>query len=196
MESARRDPPRFTLNIDLLGHAQYEAFESGEAGGDEQPPYRAQFEVSAATRDRIFAAAQKLHYFQGDYDFRKHAVADTGRKTLTYRDGVRNSSTSLNWSENKDMQQLVDTFESIALTQNYARRLAYLRRFDKLGLDALLKRMEEMQRAHYLGELQAAAPVLREIAGDKGVMKLARDRANRLLDQVAATTVGAPGTQR
>lgn len=192
--SLRREPPQFSLTIDLLGHATYHAADAPSAQGEPPAPYEAEFEVSAATRDRVFALAQATEYFAGDFEFRKHAVADTGRKTLVYRDAQRQSSTTYNWSQNKHIQQLTDLFESIALTQGYARRLAFLRRFDKLGLDAVLKRMEELNQKNFLGELQAIAPVLRQIAADPGVMKLARDRAARLADQVAAPglTLAAP----
>jgi hypothetical protein len=186
MESERRDPPQFSLSIDLLGHATYQTTDAPAADGEPPPPYHTEFEVSPATREKVFALAQAAEYFKGDFEFRKHKVADTGRKTLAYRDGLRHFSTTYNWSENKQIQQLTDLFESIALTQGYARRLVLLRRFDKLGLDAVLKRMEELHKRNFLGELQAIAPVLRQIAADPGVMKLARDRASRLAEQVAA----------
>lgn len=186
--SERRDPRQFSVQVDLVGHATYEAAEStGE--GEPAEPFRVEFDVSPSTRDRIFALTQGVDYFQGDFEFRKHAVADTGRKTLRYQDGARTSETTFNWSENKQIQQLTDIFESIALTQGLARKLAHLRRYDKLGLDAVLKRMEELRKANYLGELQAIAPLLRQIANDPGVMKLARDRARRLLDQVDAAAL-------
>lgn len=193
VESSRREPPRFSLTVDLLGHATYEAEDAdADAGAQNSPSYRAEFDVSGATRDQIFSLAQAVDYFQGDFEFHKRRVADTGRKTFTYRDGMRSSSASLNWSENKHIQQLMDTFESIALTQSLARRLAYLRRYDKLGLEAVLKRMEELHKSRYLGEVQAIAPLLRQIANDPGVMKLARDRARRLLDQAEAVTASSP----
>lgn len=191
VESEQRDPARFSLAVDLVGHAVYQADEAPGEEGEPREPYRAEFEVSPATRDRIFGLAQATGYFEGDFEFRKHRIAQTGRKTLTYRDGMRTTSTTLNWSENKQIQQLIDIFESIALTQSLARRLALQRRFDKLGLDATLKRMEQLRRSNFLGELQAIAPLLRQIAADRGVMKLARDRANRLLDQVALSSSGA-----
>ncbi len=201
-EAAHRDPARFSLTIDLLGHATYTAEDAAggeqagtkaeaanaEEGASVPPPYRSQFDVSPATRDRIFALAQGLDYFHGDFEFRKHTVADTGRKTFRYDDGMRHGEAVLNWSENKQMQELTNLCESIALTQNFARRLVYQRRFDRLGLEATLKRMEELAHANYLSELQAIAPVLRQVAGDPGVMHVARERANRMLDQVQAAS--------
>jgi hypothetical protein len=196
VEAENRDPARFSLTVDMLGHATYTAEDapSGTKGAGEEsqsPPYRTSFEVSPATRDRIFALAQALDYFHGDYEFRKHAVADTGRKTFRYSDGARQGETVVRWSENKQMQQLTDLCESISLTQSFGRRLLYLRRFDRLGLDAALRRMEELAKGNYLTELQAIAPVLRQVADDPNVMHVARQRANRLLDLAGATPAGA-----
>jgi hypothetical protein len=200
LDSPQRDPARFTLTIDSLGHATYEAEENtlGASAGERasSPPageaaeargvYRVRFDVSTETRDRIFALAQQLGYFHGDYEFRKHRVANTGLRTITYRDGERQSETSFHWSENRQVQEVDNLCESIATTQSFARRLAYLRRYDKLGLEAVLKRMEEMEHSGFLGEVQAIAPLLRQLAADQSVMHVARERAQRLLDRVPA----------
>ena len=195
VEAENRDPARFTLTVDRLGHATYTAEDapSTKGAGEEtqSPAYNTSFDVSPSTRDRIFALAQALDYFRADFEFRKHAVADTGRKTFHYSDGGQQGETVIHWSENKQMQQLTDLCESIASTQNFGRRLLYLRRFDRLGLDATLKRMEELAKANYLAELQAIAPVLRQVADDPNVMHVARQRASRLLDLAAATPATA-----
>jgi hypothetical protein len=195
VDSANRDPARFSLTIDLVGHAVYTAEDApAAADADSQPaaPYRTEFDVAPATRDRIFAEAQALGHFHGDFEFRKHRVADTGKKTFTYRDGREESATVFHWSENKQLEELADLFESIALTQSLARRLLFLHRYDRLGIDAVLKRMEELAHANYLSELQSIAPTLRVIAADPNVMHVARERANRLLDQIAAASAPPP----
>lgn len=191
VNAVNRDPARFILTIDLVGHATYTAEDAPagtkpEESADAAPPYRTSFDVSPATRDRVFALAQALDYFHGDFEFRKHAIADAGRKTFRYDDGQRQGETEFNWSENKQMQELTGLYESIALTQSFARRLLYLRRFDRLGMDAALKRMDELAKVNHLSELQAIAPVLRQVAADPNVMHVARERAKRLLDLVPA----------
>jgi len=199
VESENRDPRRFSLSIDLLGHATYTAEEPAASDLGEQAaegtgaaqPYRVQFDVSPAIRDRVFALTQALEHFHGDFEFRKHSIADTGRKTFRYSDFQGEGETVFHWSENKQMQALTELFESVALTQNFGRRLLYLRRYDRLGLDATLKRMEELAKGNYLSELQAIAPVLRQVAGDASVMHVARERANRLLGLIAEAPAAA-----
>src|SRR4029077_11143256 len=66
-------------------------------------------------------------------------------------------------------------------TMEFGRRLIYLHKYEKLALDNQLKRMEELQRGDGLGDVQAIAPVLKDIANDSSVMNVSRARALRLL---------------
>jgi hypothetical protein len=59
--------------------------------------------------------------------------------------------------------------------------LAYQTKFDKLGVDAILKRMEEMNKQGMLLEIQALEPILKQIATDRSFMNISRQRAQRLL---------------
>ena len=63
----------------------------------------------------------------------------------------------------------------------FGRRLVYFHKYEKLALDDQLKRMEEMQRDNGVGDVQAIAPVLKDIANDSSVMNVSRARALRLL---------------
>ena len=72
-------------------------------------------------------------------------------------------------------------FQGLSATLEFGRRLTYFKKYEKLALDDDLKRMEQMQREKNLGDLQAIAPVLNEIANDSSVMNVSRARALRLL---------------
>jgi acyl-CoA reductase-like NAD-dependent aldehyde dehydrogenase len=67
------------------------------------------------------------------------------------------------------------------LTLEFGRRLEYDHRYQKLALDAELKRMEEMAKSKNLDELQAVGPILSQIAADTSVINMVRARAQRLL---------------
>jgi hypothetical protein len=189
----RIEPAFFSLRIDSAGHALYESRrEEGEPG---QPqlgePTRIEFQVSPATVARIFELARSLDYFQGDWDFKKHRIAESGRKTLGYSDTTRAYTTTYNWSENRSIQELTEIFQSIGNTQEAAHELVRLRRYDRLGLDQQLAHMEQLAKTGWLRELQVITPVLEKIAADPEVMNIARQRAQRLL-RVAAAQASAP----
>lgn len=173
-------PEHAVVTVDAGGRARYQSSGPLFADSSDADPYSADFAMSGATRDRIFALAAQLDYFHGDFDYKKHRIAFTGKKTLEYVAADKSSSTSYNWSEDPTVRELTAIFQNIVNTQESARRLLFLRRFDRLGLDAQLKSMEDMAKSDTLGELQSIAPLLRQIADDPGVMHVARERAARL----------------
>lgn len=153
--------------------------------------------MSAANRQKVFELAQKLHYFQGDYDSNLKHVAQTGKKTLQYQSSQANGSTTYNYSQNPDVQQLTNLFTGIAMTIDFGRKLAYQYRYDKLGMDERLKQLEDLQASHGVEELQIIAPMLRQIWKDPNLMNISRESARRLLlaiDQ-PASPAPIPATQ-
>jgi hypothetical protein len=190
----RATPAYFSLRIDSAGHAAYESRrEEGEPSRPELgEAYHIEFEISQATARRVFELAQSLDYFQGDWDFKKHRIADTGRKTLIYSDSSRTQQTTYNWSENRDIQELTEIFQGISNTQEAAYELNRLRRYDRLGLNRQLERMEEMAKGGWLKELQVIAPLLEKLATDREIMNIARQRAQRLLEVAASQGPGSP----
>ncbi len=187
-------PSHYSVSVESTGRAAYRSDEMGTQETKELStgqPYLEEFTISDTNRTRIFRLAAEANYFRGNFDYTRHRVANTGTKTLTYSEGpsdsfgkptkgVRNQ-TVYNYSENPAIQQLTAIFDGISNTFQLGQRLAYLRRFDKLGLDAELKRAEELAQEGRLQELQAIAPTLRQVAEDDGVLHIARQRAQHLL---------------
>ena len=79
------------------------------------------------------------------------------------------------------MQQVTAIFQGLSETLEFGRRLSFFHKYQKTALDEDLRRMEELQRDNSLGDVQAIAPVLKEIADDQSVMNVARARALRLM---------------
>lgn len=185
------DPPHYSIAIESTGRAAYRADPAPDKEADGEP-YFVKFTASEQTRERVFALAEQVNRFNGNFDYTKSRIADTGAKTLTYSVGHlptvlgqpvkgQQNQTTYNWSTNPAIQELTAIFQGISATVEFARRLDFERRFDKLGLDAELKRMEQMQKDGHLHEVQAVAPTLSAIADDFAVMRIARERAKRIL---------------
>ncbi|HYG99137.1 MAG TPA: hypothetical protein VD837_08395 [Terriglobales bacterium] len=186
------NPPHWAIAVESTGRAAYRSDPAPENEKIDGDPYIVKFTVSDATSRRIFELAEQTNRFQGNFDYTKSRIADTGTKTLTYTVGHlpsnlaqpvkgQRNQTSYNWSSNPAIQEITSIFQGIATTLEFARRLDFSRRFDKLGLDAELKRMEEMQKAGQLYEVRAVAPTLTNIMNDVSVMHIARERAKRIL---------------
>jgi hypothetical protein len=180
----RATPQKYTITASSSGSAKYISSspskpEDKSAAQDEN--YQAEFTMSAAVQEKIFRLVRDAKYFNGDFDFRSHPVASTGKKTLAFADATRHFQTVFDYSENKSIQELTAIFQGISSTIQHGRKLQYLRRFDKLGLEAELKGMESEVDSHYLAELQIIAPLLKSLAEDSAVLNIARQRAKRLL---------------
>lgn len=180
-------PQKYTISVDQAGNAHYESHTpsrpaEGRTPVDSEPDdFEMEIALSAEARDQIFQSARELGYFNGDWAFRKHSIASTGRKSLSYTDGEKKFRTEYDFSENKSLQKLTSVFQGISLTIEHGRKLQFLLRFDKLGLDAELKGMEAMAKNGDLYELQLIEATLKKIAGDSRVLHMARERAARLL---------------
>ncbi|MGZ4829740.1 MAG: hypothetical protein ACXV5J_05750 [Candidatus Angelobacter sp.] len=173
-------PQSVTITVSANGAAKYSS-RNPEKTGDDVDDYQTEFSVSPACRDKLFRYAREAHYFDGDFTFKKHAVASTGKKTLSYSDPARHFNTSYDYSENKAIEEITNILSGISNTIEHGRKLVFLRRFDKLGLEEELKAMEDAAAGHNLAELQIIAPTLESIAGDRTVLNIARQRAQKLL---------------
>ncbi|HYN14629.1 MAG TPA: hypothetical protein VES66_02430 [Terriglobales bacterium] len=186
------EPHRYVISVDSSGNAAYHSWTADPRAEQSSvgDPYLLKFTMSAAARDRIFALARQLKYFNGDFQYHKHRVAFTGDKTLAYADPDKQYETRYNWSENAGIGELTALFQGMSPTIESGRRLERLRRFDRLGLDAELKSLEHLAVERQATELQLIAPILGQLAGDPGVMNIARQRARHIL-QVAGVPPSA-----
>ena len=166
-----------------------EAVSTDMATSAGEDPYWRTFTITGKIRDLIFSLAKAANYFDGDFDYTKHRIANSGAKTLGYTDGTRKFTTTYNWSENPGIQELTNLFQNISSTQEGGRRLLFLQRYDKLGLEAELKALQMLSHDNHLAEVESISPVLRAIIADRAVMHVTRQRAQKLLD---TTVTGKP----
>jgi hypothetical protein len=178
-------PPHYWIVVEPDGKATYRV-DVGPAGADAAPtqPYAQQFVVSDLTRSRIFDLALALQCFKGQFEYRGGRLANMGAKTLKCAWADRESHTTYNYSTNLQLQELTTIFQNISNTMEYGRRLDHLHRYDKLGLEAELKSMEEQEKNKRLGELQAVAPQLERVFNDSSILNVTRRRAEHLLQVI------------
>jgi hypothetical protein len=189
-------PHHYVISVDNAGTGSYESLtDQPDQPSGEVDSYTVKFTVTAATRDRIFTLARQLNYFNGDFEFHKSQVAATGQKILAYADSTQHHQTRYNWSENSGIEALTALFQGISATIESGRRLIFLRRFDKLGLNEELKGLERLAADHYAQELEIIVPTLQQIAEDTSIMNIARQRARHLLE-MAGTKEQAAGSRQ
>ncbi len=138
---------------------------------------------------KIFKAARELKHFDMDCASKAKNIANTGEKTLSYTGADGKGSCVYNYSENKQIKMLTDDFLAIAETMDEGRRLAYLHRYDRLGLDAETIALEQAAAAGRATEFGTIAPVLSSIAGDPAVMERVRLRVAKLLERAGGNKI-------
>lgn len=181
------NPPHYGVTVEAGGRAAYRGDDEVPGKGAESgPPYLVKFLISRTNADRIFDLAKSLNYFQGDFEYRGGKVANMGAKVLTFKNGETEHSTSYNYSQNQNLQQLTSLFQGIANALEYRRRLERLYRYDKLGLDGELKAMEDELKRSYIAELQIDESILKQIVGDRSVMNITRRRAESILSKISS----------
>ena len=180
--------PKYTIVLHEDGTGTYQAevapvSTGGAAMGVSAPaqPVSQTIRISRPTTEMIFSAARALDRFNIPCESKAKNIADTGKKTLSYTGADGQGSCVYNYSENKSIAQLTDTFQAIAQTMDEGRKLQFLHRFDRLGLysemDVLSHEVEE-KRVLEIGNI---APALRSIVADEAIMQKVRERAAHLL---------------
>jgi hypothetical protein len=176
------NPSHYELVVADDGQASYTSNGKFDENSDAASPAPLKFTVSENIRAQIFDLAKRAHYFTGKVDSGRKNIANTGAKTLAYKDASHSSQATYNYSPLQPIEQLTSIFQNLSTTMEFGRRLVYLHKYEKLALDDELKRMEELQQENSLGDVQAIAPELKEIADDSSVMNVSRARALRLLN--------------
>jgi hypothetical protein len=175
------NPSHYEISIAADGRGSYSSNGKLNEQSEASDPAPLTFTLSEKTRSRVFELAQRAHYFEGKVDSGRKNLANTGAKTLSYKDESRNSKATYNYSPVPAVQELTGIFQSLSTTLEYGRRLSYFHKYEKLALEEDLKRMEQLQRENTLGDTQAIAAVLKQIADDQSVITVTRSRALRLL---------------
>ncbi|GGA62624.1 hypothetical protein GCM10011507_12720 [Edaphobacter acidisoli] len=185
--------PKFTIKVEENGSGTYQADvipgvgDSGSGAPAEATQHvNRAITLTPATVAEMFKTARALKYFSVQCDSKAKNIANTGAKTLSYSGADGHGSCSYNYSENKDITSLTNTFLAIAFTLDEGRRLAFLHRFDRLGLDAEINTLADQAKSGGALELGTIAPTLSSIASDDQVMERVRVRASRMLEQVKA----------
>jgi hypothetical protein len=184
--------PRFTLRLHEDGTGSYQA-DQGEiaATANSMRGQAAQhidrpIKLTSGTVAKIFKNARAADRFNIECASKLKNIADTGKKTLTYTGGDGSGSCTYNYSENKSIDALTDTFLAIAYTIDEGRRLEFLHRYDRLGLDAeMISFSQELEAGRAL-EPGTISSTLAAIVDDMAVIQRVRLRAQKILEQVAA----------
>jgi hypothetical protein len=184
--------PHFKLRIQEDGAGTYQADQAEMAAtqtsnrGQAAQHIDRPIKLTPGTVAKIFKAARSLNHFDTECASKAKNIADTGKKALTYSGPDGSGTCTYNYSENKNVDTLTNTFLAIAYTMDEGRKLEFLHRYDRLGLDAEMANLsQEVQEGRALA-LGTISPTLASIADDTALIQRVRLKASKMLEQVAA----------
>jgi len=145
------------------------------------------FKLEPASVGAIFDYARKLGNFKGTLESGLK-VANMGAKTLRWEDGAETSEAKFNYSQDDNAAKLVDLFEAISESERLFVQLKRAIRFDKLGVNDALLRLNILYNQKRLMGTPQYLPLLDRIVKDESYLHMARERAATLADGLRAAS--------
>jgi hypothetical protein len=171
------NPAWFEITIDKSGAGQYK-----DDPKDEDP---LKFQLAGAESSQIFGLADKLDRFSRPLESGLK-VANMGMKTFRWEADGHTSEAKFNYSEDVDARALNDWFERIADTERSRIDLERTVRFDKLGANEAILRIESLRDQKRLVAPDQLLPMLDRVVKNESFMHMARDRAAGLAEWIRA----------
>jgi hypothetical protein len=179
-------PSNWTLTLHPDGSGHFHA-ERGTAKGDPEEavePVKVDRDIRLSSRftASAFATVRDHHLLQTNCESHMK-VAFQGWKKLTYTGPDGEGSCEFNYSKDKEIQSLGESFVAIASTLVEGARLELLLQHEPLGLDKELEFLTEAARDGRVQQLCAIRGILQKLEDDPDVMERVRKRASILLVQ-------------
>jgi hypothetical protein len=179
-------PAKWTLEIHPDGsghfHSERGAVTETVQQGIEPATVDREIQLSAAFTQRAFETVHRQKLASDGCESHLK-VAFQGWKRITYSGPEGEESCEFNYSKNRELQSLADSFVSVASTIIEGARLELLLHHDPLGLDHELEYLEEGTESGRLQEIGSIRPILEQLQDNPSVMERVRRRAKLLLTQ-------------
>ncbi len=170
------DPAYMAVTVDKDGAVTY------REAKDEDPET---FKLEAEMVNEIFSLADKLDRFKRPLESGLK-VAKTGDKTFRWEDGPETREVKFNYSTDESARLLQDWFERISESERAMMNLRRAIRFDKLGVNDAVLRIDTAWSQKRLVGREQFLPLLDRVAKNETFVNLARDRAAHLAEALRA----------
>jgi hypothetical protein len=164
-------PAYMEVRLERDGRAEY------REGPDEDNPIV--LKLTKDDADAIFALADKLDHFNRELESGLK-VARMGDKVLRWENGAEKHEAKFNYSMDPDAQAIHDWFERINESAMYFIDLERAAKYDKLGVNQALLKLESSWDRRRLVALPLFLPLLDRVDKNESYLNMARERAARL----------------
>ena len=168
-------PEYVAITVERSGQATYQ-----EAKDDDNP---IKLRLTDTEAQELFNLADKLDRFQRPIESGLK-VANMGVKTFRFEDGNEKHEIEFNYSQDADAQALWDAFERITETEQHFINLERTVRYDRLGVNDVLLRMQITYEHKRLVAPEQFLPLLDRIIKNESFLHIARERASGLAESI------------
>jgi hypothetical protein len=141
------------------------------------------FQIEPASAEAIFDLAEKLGHFKTPIESGLK-VAKMGDKTFRWENGAESSEAKYNYSLDENAKLLQDWFERISESERYIITLRRAIRYDKLGVNDAVVRIDSMwTQKRFVGTAQLL-PLLDRVASTETLLHMARERSAELAQAI------------
>lgn len=172
------NPAYVKITIERSGAATY------QESADEPEPAR--FTLEPVVTDALFDLAAKLNHFTRKLDSNNAKIANMGLKTYRWEEGGNATIVQYNHTTDEDARAFQDWLERITECQRILAELEHTYRYDRLGVNEVLVRLEAAWQQKRLVAAAEFVPILDRIAKNPALLNMARERAANLSDAFKA----------
>jgi hypothetical protein len=180
------NPSRWTLVLhsDGSGHFSSQVGKPSDDGGQEVdvPNVDRDVQLSAGFTSHVFEVAHHHKLFNEACESHLK-VAFAGWKKFSYTGADGSGSCTFNYSKDKEIEELGESFQAVAETIVEGARLEKLLQHDRLGLDKEMEYLVDAAGSGRALEICTIRPILLRLADDDEVLDRVRKRARQLLAQ-------------
>ncbi len=142
------------------------------------------FQLDSALVQKIFSLTAALHDFNGINLEMHRRIANLGQKTFIFQNGDETHQVSFNYTLDPNAEQLLNVFEGLARQQTDLADLQRTMRYDRLGVNDIVMRIEKDYDQKLLPEPSVFLSSLDQLTADEHFIDLARERARNLADRI------------
>lgn len=183
-------PSQWTLTLHPDGRGHFHSVMGGAASDAPSdlrtPGVDKDIALSSRFAIGVFQAAARHNWFNESCESHMK-VAFQGWKTLSYTGPEGHGSCRFNYSRDKEIQSLGDSFLAVSETIIEGQRLELLLQHDPLGLDKEIQSLVAAAQDGRAQQICAIKDILERLAGDDAVMEMVRKRAKMLLQKAETT---------
>ncbi|MCW5979238.1 MAG: hypothetical protein KIT09_14270 [Bryobacteraceae bacterium] len=153
-----------------------------------------EFQLRKTEVDEIFDLAAKLDHFRKPLESGLK-VANMGMKVFRYESGGHKNEVKFNYSQDPNAALLADWFARIIESEQHFINLERTVRFDKLGVNQVLLRMQASLERNRLVAYEQFLPLLDRVVANQSYLNMARDRAGALAAYIRSNNASNGGNK-